>query len=102
MADNNSEFTVKERTERAMAILRQAAADSCAGEPLEIIQYIMFRSYVLEAHHYALLDQLRTGKLDADELQQRFSDHVEAAAGALTAKFQSLKALHRRSKNGGH
>jgi len=99
MSDQNSN-TVKERTDRAISILRQAAADSCQGEPLEIIQYIMFRSYVLEAHHYALLDQLKTGKLDADELQRRFADHVEATAGALTSKFQSLRALHHRGKRG--
>jgi hypothetical protein len=95
-----AEQTIKERTERAIAILKQASADSCQGEPLEVIQYLMFRSYVMEAHHYALLDQLSTGKLDADELQRRFADNVEATAGALTAKFQSLRALAKRQKRG--
>jgi hypothetical protein len=94
------EPTLKERTDRAIAALRQAAADSCQGEPLEVIQYLMFRSYVIEAHHYALLDQLRTGKLDADELQRRFADYIESSAGALNAQFQSLRALQRRQKRG--
>lgn len=94
------EETIKERTDRAVAVLKQAAADSCQGEPLEVIQYLMFRSYILEAHHYALLDQLRTGNLNADELQRRFADHVEQTAGMLAAKFQSLKALRRMAKRG--
>ena len=98
--DDQSSLSIKERTERAIAVLRQASADSCQGEPLEVIQYLMFRSYVMEAHHYALLDQLRTGKLDADELQRRFADYIESSAGALASRFQSLKALHRRHKRG--
>jgi len=85
MSDREKELS--EATERAKSRLVQEAAQYVGGaEPLVVMQYIFFRSLIQEAHLYALIDQLQTGKIELAELQKRFIDHANRIAGELSAR----------------
>lgn len=76
-----------EATERARKRIQQEANQTGAlAEPLVIIQWLIYRSLIQEAHLYALLDQLATGKIDHAEMQKRFVDHANRIVTELQFK----------------
>jgi hypothetical protein len=98
MADRES-FLLEE-TERAKSRLQHEANQYGAmAEPLVVIQYLLFRSFIQEAHVYALLDQLSTGKMELLELQKRFIDHANRIATELQIKSAGSR-LVKPSKRG--
>ena len=98
MGDKEKEIT--EQTHSARSRLEfEAKQYSSVAEPLEIVQYLLFRSYLQEAHLYAILDQWGTGKWNVNELQKRFIDHAQRIASELQAS-RGVGQLARLSKNG--
>lgn len=92
-----NEKTITQATESARARLQHEANQYGAmAEPLVCMQYLFFRSCIQEAHLYALLDQLSTGKMNAGELQKRFVDHANRIASDLAERRGSGKLVNAR------
>jgi hypothetical protein len=81
------EEELSEATERARTRLQHWSQQYVNAEPIVISQYLLFRSFIQEAHLYALLDQLSTGKMEVAELQKRFIDHANRIADELQHKL---------------
>lgn len=98
MSDRTKELM--EETERAKSRLQHEANQYGAmAEPLVTVQYLLFRSFIQEAHIYAMLDQIGTGKIDYAEMQKRFIDHANRIATELQIK-SSGSSLVTPSKRG--
>lgn len=82
-----SEEDISEATERVRRRVQSEANQTGAlAEPLVVIQWLIYRSLIQEAHLYALLDQLSTGKIDHAEMQKRFVDHANRIVTELQFK----------------